>query len=768
MSALLPSPTRRRAFARAAPLCLALLLGAAALVAQEPGELWIDLGASSVYARIGFDSSALGELPAAGAEGWKVLPPAGPAGRIARPADFGFEGMPMRTPFSLERYPVMQFTYLVPFDLQPAQLRLLEAAGSAAPAIFISGIGDDWELYLNGALVRSEMRLNPDGSIAVHRDLRDRRLPLAPRLLREGRNILAFRVVADPTYLPAGIDKAGPFYIGSYDSIIRDHAETWAMIFIGLYFFMGVYYIFMYLMRSQDRHNLLYGLFSIDLGLYLLMRTYAITLVLGDSLTIFRIELFTLFLLLPLMGAFLEILNDTRVRRITLWYALFCSLFALAEAIAPPAFAFDLLRAWQFSGLGMILYYFIADILARFITDCQRRWKRERDTEGGRSLGRIYLKALLRTPIGNLLIGGTILFGTAIFDVIDALFLQWDLVLTKYGFFLFTMGTAIILANRLGFLYDRLSGLNQNLEERIRVLSETGQRLQASERRYRSLFEGSSEPIALLDEDLAFIEGNEAAAGLFGLSGAAPGLRSLTDAIYADKREGDIPAEYLRAAARSLRDRGGARELLTRLKEPLGEPKPYRLRLERIDTLERKEIILRAVPEARDALADFFVEGRERFDVESSLSAADEVCRRATGHLGRYLPEDESRFLAGCLREIIVNAVEHGNLEIGFEEKTESMRAGRYFEFLQERRLDPRFRSRKVVVEYSISASRATFRVTDEGPGFDYRPFLAGASAPTEELIEHGRGLFITMSAFDRTLFSEKGNQVTLVKYFKG
>jgi PAS domain S-box-containing protein len=345
--------------------------------------------------------------------------------------------------------------------------------------------------------------------------------------------------------------------------------------------------------------------------------------------------------------------------------------------------------------------------------------------------------------------------------------MQWDLLLTKYGFFLFTMGTALILANRLGFLHDRLNGANLNLEERIRVLTETGARLKASERRYRSLFEGSSDAVALLTEDLAFIEGNKAAADFFGLDRAGHAPASLIEAVYSEKREGGLPVEILRAAARSLRDHAKASEISLRIKAPLGEPRPARLRLERIDALERREILMHATPEEKDALADAFVEGRERFDIESSLSAADRVCRRATAYLTRYTEEAEARFLASCLREIVVNAVEHGNLRIGFDEKTTSMREGRYFELLQERRLDPRFKSLRVVVEYSVSSARATFRVTDEGAGFDHSKYALGAGQdPEPELLEHGRGLFITMGAFDRVLFNEKGNQVSLVKFF--
>jgi PAS domain S-box-containing protein len=761
---------------RPAAFLAALLLSPAAIAAGPAhGPLFVDLNASPLYARLGFDSGALTALPAPGAAGWKIVPPAGAAGRTVRPGDLGLEGFPKRPPFSLTRYPAMELTYLLPFQVS-REMAALVGAGSgaegvpAAPRVVglhFAGIGDNWEIYLNGRLLKSEMHLSGDGSILSHRSQRNLHFPVDGRLFRGGANVLALRIVADPGFLPNGFNEASPFYIDDYALIESANAEIWPMILIGLYIFIGLYHLFMFLVRTRDRHNLFYGLFSLDLGLYLFMRSYTITRILLDSDAVFKIELSTLALILPLVGAFLESLNEGRIKRITLWYGGFCAAIGLGEILAPTAFAYDLLRVWQLSGLVMAFFYFGVDILGRFLSDVRRRWKREKGTEDRRGLGRIFGTALFRTPIGNLVIGGFLLFAAGVFDIVDAVFMEWDLLLTKYGFFLFTMGTAFILANRLGFLHDRLSGLNRTLEERIGVLTETGMRLTASERRYRSLFEGSSEPVALLTEDLRFIEGNKAAVELFGLRRPDLAPRSLVDAVYAEKREGSLPAEFLRAAARALGDKAEPSEIILRIKAPIGEPRPARLRLERIDALDRREILLRVVPEEKDALFDAFVEGRERFDIESSLTAADRACRRATAYLARYAGREEAAFLAGCLREIVVNAVEHGNLRIGFDEKSASMRAGRYFELLQERRLDPRYRSLKVAVEYSVSAARATFRVTDEGSGFDYGKYVKGAEAgPDADLLEHGRGLFITLGAFDKVLFNDKGNQVTLVKYF--
>jgi anti-sigma regulatory factor (Ser/Thr protein kinase)/PAS domain-containing protein len=752
---------------------LALALIATLPLAAQGDPFHVNLNDWPLYVKTGFDLSAIDKDPE-GQPGWKVLPPTGESGRYARPIELDLPGVPKRPPFSLASYPQMEFTYLIPFDFPTGAANLLRsgrvrdgvADAAPVPGLHFAGLGDNWEIFLNGTKVREELHLDAKGAIASHRSIRDVRFPLPGSLFRPGRNILAIRIIADPTFPPAGLHQSEPYFVGSYSDIERRNLELIPVLLCGLYLFIGLYHLFMYLVRPVDRHNLFYGLFSMDLAVYLFVRTHTAILLIPDSDTIFRIELASLSMILPFVGAFLETLNDNKVLRRTMAYGAFSALIALLEVVMPVAFAHDLLRVWQFTGLVAALYYFGWEILGRFLSDGLRRWKRMPEEERKGSLAKAYLVALGRTPIGNLLMGGLILFATAIFDIIDALYMQWDLVLTQYGFFVFTMGTALILANRFGFLHDRLRGLNTDLEDRIERLTQAGESLAASERKYKSLFHGSTDPLALLDTGLRFIEGNKAAVELFGLD--RPGSRnaSLEGALYVEERDAQVQAERLRRVISSPEPGDAAKELPVMLRTPLGEPKACRLRFEHIASPSGTEILLRVLPEAKDGLADFFIEGRERYDIESTLSAAEDLCRRACARLPHYFPEEDAGFLEICLREMVINAVEHGNLEVGFDDKTQSQREGRYFDFIQKRRLEPAFRDRKVTLEYSISAERATFRVTDMGKGFDHRSFV-GQGQPSPEMFEHGRGLFMTLNAFDRVVYNDKGNQVTLVKYCK-
>jgi PAS domain S-box-containing protein len=638
------------------------------------------------------------------------------------------------------------------------------------PGIDLAALGDNWEIYLNGTLVRSEMHLDGSGAVASHRYMRDIFFPVDPALLlpAPATNILAVRIIGDPTYPPSGMYQTGPYLIGDYREIQARNDETLPVVLIGLYLFIGLYHLFINAVRRRDRYNLFYGLFSMDLAVYLFTRTHTIYRLIVNTVIIEKIELASLFILLPLVGAFLETLNRNRIGRITKAYAVFCAVLAAAQAVFPLPFAYDLLRVWQASGLVMALYYFGYGILYEFVSSGYRRWKRLRDTEKRESLALLYLKTLGTTASGNLLIGGFILLGTAVFDIVDAVSLHRDLVLTQYGFFLFTMGTALILANRFSYLHTRLSDLNVSLEERIRSLTETSGRLEMSEKKYRSLFEGTSDAVALLDSRLHFLEGNSAARELFGLDRPGrEGLR-LPDLLHGTEKERAMAEEQIALAIAEAKGKKEAEETALRLKTGIGEPRTCRVRIEPVLSIGAEEILLRVSPERREEIIGSFVEERQKYVIGNTLSEADDICRRAVSNLTRYLDEETSAFLMVCLREIVLNAVEHGNLEIGFEEKSEAQRNGTYFEFILRRQKEKPYSDRRVAVEYSITPERATFRVTDDGNGFDHGRF---ASPDPRDLsvtvLEHGRGIFMARNAFDKLIYNEKGNQVTLVKYLK-
>ena len=117
------------------------------------------------------------------------------------------------------------------------------------------------------------------------------------------------------------------------------------------------------------------------------------------------------------------------------------------------------------------------------------------------------------------------------------------------------------------------------------------------------------------------------------------------------------------------------------------------------------------------------------------------------------------------LFEMLTNSIEHGSLEISYEEKSAAMESETqtWKSFLQERYLNPLYASREVDLEYQLSEDRCEWLITDQGPGFDWQSIPDPAN-PENLLASHGRGVMLATLQFDEITYIGKGNQVRLVK----
>jgi signal transduction histidine kinase len=75
-----------------------------------------------------------------------------------------------------------------------------------------------------------------------------------------------------------------------------------------------------------------------------------------------------------------------------------------------------------------------------------------------------YTADLIKSPVGNIIVGFIFLFVSGVFDIADSFFLNWGLVATRYSFFIFTLGTSLILARDFGRLHNNLAKAIQELE----------------------------------------------------------------------------------------------------------------------------------------------------------------------------------------------------------------------------------------------------------------------------------------------------------------
>jgi hypothetical protein len=112
------------------------------------------------------------------------------------------------------------------------------------------------------------------------------------------------------------------------------------------------------------------------------------------------------------------------------------------------------------------------------------------------------------------------------------------------------------------------------------------------------------------------------------------------------------------------------------------------------------------------------------------------------------------------MQELMINAIEHGNCKISFNEKSTWLADGNNIaDLVAEKNQDPQISKKKVFVEWEITADCSRFVIRDEGDGFDVQKYKEMYDADSEGL--SGRGILLVKSLVRRLTYNKKGNIVS-------
>lgn len=126
--------------------------------------------------------------------------------------------------------------------------------------------------------------------------------------------------------------------------------------------------------------------------------------------------------------------------------------------------------------------------------------------------------------------------------------------------------------------------------------------------------------------------------------------------------------------------------------------------------------------------------------------------------LAAHAAPDPERVILG-LTELMLNAIEHGNLAITYAEKT-ALISGNSLDAEIERRLAlPEYAERRALLKIDRNTEAVRFTIQDEGAGFDWQPFLE--MSPSRAFHTHGRGIAMSkLLSFDHLEYRDRGNEV--------
>ena len=151
-----------------------------------------------------------------------------------------------------------------------------------------------------------------------------------------------------------------------------------------------------------------------------------------------------------------------------------------------------------------------------------------------------------------------------------------------------------------------------------------------------------------------------------------------------------------------------------------------------------------------------------RWELGNDLAEITPVVSLLEMRLARFAIDDTSRIqVSVALREAIVNAMLHGNLELASSLKEEDPDA--HDKLASERRAQDPYKGRKVRVTVTETNDAVSYMVSDDGAGFD----LTSVRDPLDlENLERtsGRGLFLIRTFMDEVKHTNGGKTITMVK----
>ena len=181
-----------------------------------------------------------------------------------------------------------------------------------------------------------------------------------------------------------------------------------------------------------------------------------------------------------------------------------------------------------------------------------------------------------------------------------------------------------------------------------------------------------------------------------------------------------------------------------------------------------RSVLSAAVREARQAktLAEELGKHRTSFHLIETCKFKFQTLAEAenlSAFIANCFP-DPKRVLPG-LGELLINAIEHGNLSIGYDQKTDLIDAGTWRAEIDRTQKLPQHENKFAAVTVAHKKDGTYVVIEDEGNGFDWKKFMQ--IDPSRAGDNHGRGIAQanTMS-FDKLTYNEKGNQaVAFVGY---
>jgi CheY-like chemotaxis protein len=154
---------------------------------------------------------------------------------------------------------------------------------------------------------------------------------------------------------------------------------------------------------------------------------------------------------------------------------------------------------------------------------------------------------------------------------------------------------------------------------------------------------------------------------------------------------------------------------------------------------------------------------RMEFTLGNDIGALRPLILVMQGHMRQLAVCEESDIvrISTALQEALINAIEHGNLEL--DSALRELKDNTYQNLGEKRRQQQPYASRKAFVTAEFNQQGCSWTIRDEGQGFD-PDSLPDPRDPANLQRVSGRGLLLIRTFMDEVSFNDSGSEITMFR----
>ena len=348
-------------------------------------------------------------------------------------------------------------------------------------------------------------------------------------------------------------------------------------------------------------------------------------------------------------------------------------------------------------------------------------------------------------------------------------FLTTQLVLSSILFAILATDYSRTRTVELQKLVDSSENLNLSLSEKVQELAKLNNLLEKSEAKYKHLVESSKDLIFSFDKNGFILTVNKTMEEILGVKSSHLIGKFFLDLSYnPDKKIETLEKQILMEKFEELKENKSSVSFEMAFETKNKEPLYLDVKWDYVPIGNNFVVFGKAFTFRDDPMLKYFLSEKKIYLIQNYITHAEQISQRITNHIRKYCDTQDFFNIRLCVREMLINAIEHGNLEIDFDTKSKAKENKNYFQFLRERQKNPKFSKRKVLIYYFLTPKKVSYLIKDEGNGFDHKTFIEQKlKSAGDDLLSHGRGILLTLQTFDIVRYNSKGNQVYLCKYWK-